>query len=416
MGGDRVHYFGEPIGFVIELRTGSGSTTRDTTAFGDMALIRELYSPDLAIIPIGGHFTMDPAAAAVAVGLLGVRDVIPVHWGKFPILAGTPAALVTELGARGIEANVVDWKPGESADYPPERAVGRTLGPARNAVSPPWRTGPRSRPRAPASSAGRVQDAAAGKPLVADARMHAVHDHEVGLDRGRVGDRHHGHAVLQLHGRDERVGVVDVGAARAEPLEQLEGRRLAHVLDARLVGDAHDHHAGAADRDALVRQVADRPIDDLARAAGDALHGALQDRGGRPLAAQLPQQVVRIARDAVAADADAGVERHEAVRLRGCRRDDLVELEAERQGRRLHLVRERDVHGPEEFSSSLVNSAASVELTVWTGVTRPITSAARRTQAGDTPPTTRGTTAGSSARGPDRCARARRPRTRPCRP
>ena len=81
-----------------------------------MALIRELYKPDLAIIPIGGHFTMDPAGAAVAVGLLGVRDVIPVHWGTFPILAGTPAALVTELGARGIEANVVDWKPGESAD------------------------------------------------------------------------------------------------------------------------------------------------------------------------------------------------------------------------------------------------------------------------------------------------------------
>jgi L-ascorbate metabolism protein UlaG (beta-lactamase superfamily) len=45
-----------------------------------------------------------------------VRDVIPVHWGTFPILAGTPAALVNELGARGIEANVVDWKPGESAD------------------------------------------------------------------------------------------------------------------------------------------------------------------------------------------------------------------------------------------------------------------------------------------------------------
>ncbi len=117
MGGDRVHYFGEPVGFVLELENGFRIyDAGDTTAFGDMALIRELYKPDLAIIPIGGHYTMDPAAAAVAVGLLGVRDVLPVHWGTFPILAGTPAALVTELGARGIEANVVDWKPGESAD------------------------------------------------------------------------------------------------------------------------------------------------------------------------------------------------------------------------------------------------------------------------------------------------------------
>ena len=114
MGGERVQYFGEPIGFVISSRTGSASTTRaTTTAFGDMALIRELYKPDLAILPIGGHFTMDPAAAAVAVGLLGVPDVLPVHWGMFPILTGTPAALVAELTARGVEANVVDWKPGD---------------------------------------------------------------------------------------------------------------------------------------------------------------------------------------------------------------------------------------------------------------------------------------------------------------
>jgi L-ascorbate metabolism protein UlaG (beta-lactamase superfamily) len=117
MGGDRVHYFGEAIGFVIELENGFRIyDSGDTTAFGDMALIRDLYKPDLAIIPIGGHFTMGPATAAAAVGMLGVRDVLPVHWGTFPILAGTPAALTTELAARGIEANVVDWKPGESAD------------------------------------------------------------------------------------------------------------------------------------------------------------------------------------------------------------------------------------------------------------------------------------------------------------
>lgn len=115
MGGDAVRYFGEAVGFVIELENGFRVyDSGDTTVFGDMALIRELYRPDLAILPIGGHFTMDPAAAAVAVGLLGVRDVLPVHWGTFPILAGTPAALTAELAARDIAATVHDWKPGDT--------------------------------------------------------------------------------------------------------------------------------------------------------------------------------------------------------------------------------------------------------------------------------------------------------------
>ena len=117
MGGDTVHYFGEAVGFVIELENGFRIyDAGDTTVFGDMALIRELYQPDLAILPIGGHFTMDPAAAAVAVGLLGVRDVLPVHWGTFPILAGTPATLAAELATRGIEATVHDWRPGDTLD------------------------------------------------------------------------------------------------------------------------------------------------------------------------------------------------------------------------------------------------------------------------------------------------------------
>jgi L-ascorbate metabolism protein UlaG (beta-lactamase superfamily) len=117
MGGTDVRYFGEPAGFVLELENGFRVyDAGDTTVFGDMALIRELYAPDLAILPIGGHYTMDPAAAAVAVGLLGVHDVLPVHWGTFPILTGTPAALQAELDARGIDARVHDWKPGETVD------------------------------------------------------------------------------------------------------------------------------------------------------------------------------------------------------------------------------------------------------------------------------------------------------------
>jgi L-ascorbate metabolism protein UlaG (beta-lactamase superfamily) len=115
MGGESVRYFGEPAGFVIELENGyrlyhSG----DTTVFGDMALIRELYEPDLAMLSIGGHFTMDPPTAAVAVGLLGVTDVLPIHWGTFPILTGTPSALAGAVAARGLTATVHDWRPGDT--------------------------------------------------------------------------------------------------------------------------------------------------------------------------------------------------------------------------------------------------------------------------------------------------------------
>ena len=75
----------------------------DTNVFGDMRLIGELYRPDIAILPIGGHFTMGPREAALAVELLGVRHVMPIHYGTFPILAGTPAQLRTELDARGLD-------------------------------------------------------------------------------------------------------------------------------------------------------------------------------------------------------------------------------------------------------------------------------------------------------------------------
>ena len=77
-------------------------------------LIRELYAPDLSMLPIGGHFTMDPAAAAVAAGLLGVRHVLPIHWGTFPILAGTPAQLEAAVTARGLNAEVHAWEPGDT--------------------------------------------------------------------------------------------------------------------------------------------------------------------------------------------------------------------------------------------------------------------------------------------------------------
>lgn len=96
-------YLGEPVGFVIELEDGSKlSYTGDTALFGDLALVGEIHRPDVAILPIGGHYTMGPVDAARAIELLGARTVLPVHYGTFPILAGTPAALRSALAARGL--------------------------------------------------------------------------------------------------------------------------------------------------------------------------------------------------------------------------------------------------------------------------------------------------------------------------
>jgi L-ascorbate metabolism protein UlaG (beta-lactamase superfamily) len=84
-------YLGEPAGLVIEVENGTKIYfAGDTCVFGDMALIGRIYEPDVAVLPIGGHFTMDPREAAVAVELLGVGRCIPSHYGTFPLLAGTP--------------------------------------------------------------------------------------------------------------------------------------------------------------------------------------------------------------------------------------------------------------------------------------------------------------------------------------
>jgi L-ascorbate metabolism protein UlaG (beta-lactamase superfamily) len=95
-------YLGEPAGFVVELENGFRFYfAGDTDVFGDMRLIGERFRPELAILPIGGHFTMDPSGAALAAELLGVRHVLPMHYGTFPLLAGTPAQLREALAARG---------------------------------------------------------------------------------------------------------------------------------------------------------------------------------------------------------------------------------------------------------------------------------------------------------------------------
>ena len=108
-------YLGEPAGFVVELENGFRIyNAGDTQAFGDMTLIRDLYKPELAMLPIGGHFTMDPMAAAIATELLGVQHVLPIHWGTFPVLTGTPQQLADAIAARGGTAEVHAWKPGDT--------------------------------------------------------------------------------------------------------------------------------------------------------------------------------------------------------------------------------------------------------------------------------------------------------------
>jgi L-ascorbate metabolism protein UlaG (beta-lactamase superfamily) len=109
-------YLGEPVGFVVELEDGFRFYfAGDTDLFGDMRLIGERYRPSLALLPIGGHFTMDPVAAAHAVELLGVDAVAPMHYGTFPALAGTPGQLRGELAKRGLgHVTVHETTPGGS--------------------------------------------------------------------------------------------------------------------------------------------------------------------------------------------------------------------------------------------------------------------------------------------------------------
>lgn len=109
----RIVYGGEACGYVLELENGFRLYhAGDTMVFGDMKLIGELWQPDVALLPIGDRFTMDPRQAAHAARLLGVKRVIPMHHGTFPLLTGTPAQLEELLRADGIE--VLTLRPGES--------------------------------------------------------------------------------------------------------------------------------------------------------------------------------------------------------------------------------------------------------------------------------------------------------------
>ena len=107
-------YMGEPAGYVVRVENGlTLYYAGDTCLFGDMRLIGEMYKPDIAFLPIGDRFTMDPAAAARACEFLGVKQVVPMHWGTFPLLTGTPAELRKLVEPKGVQ--VLELKPGETA-------------------------------------------------------------------------------------------------------------------------------------------------------------------------------------------------------------------------------------------------------------------------------------------------------------
>lgn len=114
-GAKHIHDGGNPGGFLITLKNGPAIYhTGDTDVFGDMALIKQFHKIDVMLTTIGGHFTMGPERAALAVKLVSPDLVIPMHFGTFPALSGTPQALEKALKAEGSKAKVKAMAIGET--------------------------------------------------------------------------------------------------------------------------------------------------------------------------------------------------------------------------------------------------------------------------------------------------------------
>ena len=113
----KIIYAGEPAGFVVKLPDGRAFYhAGDTNVFSDMSLIRRIYEPTLAFLPIGDLFTMGPKEASVACEFLEPSVVIPMHWGTFPVLTGTPEKLRAALGPDS-PVMVPDIDPGETFEW-----------------------------------------------------------------------------------------------------------------------------------------------------------------------------------------------------------------------------------------------------------------------------------------------------------
>jgi L-ascorbate metabolism protein UlaG (beta-lactamase superfamily) len=110
----RAVYVGNACGYIIRFEDAlTIYFAGDTALFGDMRLIAELYRPTIAFLPIGDTYTMGPLQAAKACELLGVRQVVPMHYGTFPALTGTPGHLRELVASMGVQ--VLELRPGETA-------------------------------------------------------------------------------------------------------------------------------------------------------------------------------------------------------------------------------------------------------------------------------------------------------------
>ena len=112
--GDQIIYAGDPAGFIIRFENDfTLYHAGDTGVFADMKILGDIYKPELSLLPIGSHFTMDPREATYAAKLLGSKYIIPMHYGTFPVLTGTPEEYL-KLMKEVPQAQVLVLKPGET--------------------------------------------------------------------------------------------------------------------------------------------------------------------------------------------------------------------------------------------------------------------------------------------------------------
>lgn len=116
-GKERVWPGGEPVGWIVKLENGfTIYHMGDTGLFGDMKLIADYYKPDLIMMPIGGHFVMSPKDAAYATKTwLNPKNVVPIHYGTFPVLRGTPQEYIEALGSTSTKVHAIN--PGDSLTF-----------------------------------------------------------------------------------------------------------------------------------------------------------------------------------------------------------------------------------------------------------------------------------------------------------
>src|ERR1700728_184537 len=114
--GDTIRYGGEAAGYILTFKDGRRAYfAGDTAIFSELKLYGEIYHPELAFLPVGDYFTMGPEEAAYAARMLGVKEVIPMHYGTFPLLPGTPEQLAEKLAGSGIRVRKlrlgqpIDW-------------------------------------------------------------------------------------------------------------------------------------------------------------------------------------------------------------------------------------------------------------------------------------------------------------------